>query len=94
MSIYCSQILTSFKILKGLVHIISSELTNNDSLCLFHVIELHEIWEKPNETAIFGKIIANEHIFFEKLIDSNLLFIVVGRSNPDQCFGKSTFKSK
>ena len=29
-------------------------------------------------------------IFFEKLIDSNLLFIAVGRPNPDQCFGKST----
>ena len=32
--------------------------------------------------------------FFEKLIDSNLLFIAVGRPNPDQCFGKSTLKSK
>ena len=33
-------------------------------------------------------------IFFEKLIDSNLLFIAVGRPNPDQYFGKSTLKSK
>ena len=65
MSIYCSQILTNFKILEGLVHIISSELTNNDSLCLFHVIELHKIWENPNGTAIFGKIITNEHIFLK-----------------------------
>ena len=32
--------------------------------------------------------------FFEKLIDSNLIFIAVGRPNPDQCFGKSTLKSK
>ena len=31
---------------------------------------------------------------FEKLIDSNLLFIAVGRPNSDQCFGKSTLKSK
>ena len=65
MSINCSQILTSFYILKGLVHIISSELTNNDSLCLFHVIELHRIWENPNGTAIFGKIITNEQIFLK-----------------------------
>ena len=32
--------------------------------------------------------------FFEKLIDSNLLFIAVGRAYPDQCFGKNTLKSK
>ena len=32
--------------------------------------------------------------FFEKLIASNLLFVAVGRPNPDQCFGKSTLKSK
>ena len=50
---------------------------------MFHVIELHKNWENPNETAIFGKIITNEYIFFEKLIDSNLLFIAVGRPNPD-----------
>ena len=62
--------------------------------CLFHVIELHKIWENPNETAIFGKIITNEHIFFKKLIDSNLPSIAVGRPNPEQCFGKSTLKSK
>ena len=65
MSINCSQILTTFQILKGLVHIISSELTNNDSLCLLHVIELHKIWENPNGTAIFDKIITNEHIFLK-----------------------------
>ena len=33
-------------------------------------------------------------IVFEKLIDSNILFIAVGRPIPDQCFGKSTLKSK
>ena len=33
-------------------------------------------------------------IFFSTLIDSNPLFIAVGRPNPDQCFGKSTLKSK
>ena len=32
--------------------------------------------------------------FFEKLIDSNLLFIAVGIPNPDQCSGKGTLKSK
>ena len=32
---------------------------------MFHVIELHKIWENPNETAIFGKIITNEHIFLK-----------------------------
>ena len=32
---------------------------------LFHVIELHKIWENPNGTAIFGKIITNEHIFLK-----------------------------
>ena len=32
---------------------------------MFHEIELHKIWENPNETAIFGKIITNEHIFLE-----------------------------
>ena len=33
-------------------------------------------------------------LIFEKLIDSNVLFIAVGRPNPDQYFGKSTLKSK
>ena len=32
--------------------------------------------------------------FFENLIDSNLLFIAVGRPNPDQCFGKKHFEIK
>ena len=89
MSIYCSQIDTSFKILKGLVHIISSELTNNDSLCLFHVIELHKIWEKSKWDGNFRQNHYEWAYFFEKLVDFNLLFIAVGRPNPDQCFGKA-----
>ena len=41
-----------------------------------------------------GKIITNEQFFFEKLIDSNLLFIAVGRPQPWSMFWQKHFEIK